>query len=88
MLALWARDRVPGVGRTHGMRSVEAGAARGGELIMAKSTKREWVFLQCTETGDLNYRTQVNVQGGMPKLELKKYSPRLRKHTVHKVKRK
>ncbi len=55
---------------------------------MAKSTKREWVFLQCKETGDLNYRTQVNVQGGMPKLELKKYCPRLRKHTVHKIKRK
>lgn len=55
---------------------------------MAKSTKREWVFLQCKETGDLNYRTQVNVQGGMPKLELKKYCPRLRRHTVHKIKRK
>ena len=55
---------------------------------MAKSTKREWVFLQCKETGDLNYRTQVNVQGGVPKLELKKYCPRLRKHTVHKIKRK
>jgi large subunit ribosomal protein L33 len=55
---------------------------------MAKSAKREWVFLQCKETGDLNYRTQVNVQGGVPKLELKKYCPRLRKHTVHKIKRK
>jgi len=28
------------------------------------------------------------VQGGVPKLELKKYCPRLRKHTVHKIKRK
>ena len=55
---------------------------------MAKAAKREWVWLQCTETKDLNYRTQVNVQGGLPKLELKKYSPRLRRRTVHKIKRK
>jgi large subunit ribosomal protein L33 len=55
---------------------------------MAKSKRREYVWMQCTETGDLNYRTNVLVQGGVPKLELKKYSPRLRKHTVHKLKRK
>ena len=34
---------------------------------MAKAQKREWVWLQCTETGDLNYRTTVNVMGGVPK---------------------
>ncbi len=55
---------------------------------MAKAAKREWVFLQCSETGDLNYRTEVNVQGGAPKLELKKYCPRCRRHTMHKLKRK
>ncbi len=55
---------------------------------MARSKKREHVWLQCTETGDLNYRISVNVQGGTPKLELKKYCRRLRKRTVHKVKRK
>jgi large subunit ribosomal protein L33 len=55
---------------------------------MAKAAKREYVWLQCTETGDLNYRTSVNVQGGVPKLELKKYCRRLRKHTMHKIKRK
>ena len=49
---------------------------------------REYVWLQCTETGDLNYRTTVNVLGGVPKLELMKYSPRLRKRTKHKIKRK
>jgi len=53
-----------------------------------KGQKREWVWLQCTETGDLNYRTTVNVQGGVPKLKLKKYCPRLRRRTVHKLKRK
>jgi large subunit ribosomal protein L33 len=55
---------------------------------MAKAQKRESVWLQCTETGDLNYRTTVNVLGGVPKLELMKYCPRLRKRTKHKIKRK
>ena len=56
-----------------------------------KAAAREYVWLQCTETGDLNYRSSVNTKGGMPeglKEGLKKYSPRLRKHTIHKVKRK
>jgi large subunit ribosomal protein L33 len=54
---------------------------------MAKEN-REMVWLQCTETGDLNYRTEIKVAGGVQKVEVKKYSPRLRKHTLHKVKRK
>ena len=56
-----------------------------------KAAGREHVWLQCSETGDLNYRVSVNVRGGLPEgLQggLKKYSPRLRKHTLHKVKRK
>jgi len=55
---------------------------------MAKSKKREYVWLQCKECSDLNYRTEVNVMGGVPKLELKKYCPRERKRTTHKLKRK
>ncbi|MBK6938767.1 MAG: 50S ribosomal protein L33 [Planctomycetes bacterium] len=61
---------------------------------MAKKSKgkREYVWLQCTETGDLNYRTQMKTSGGLPEKfkaggGLKKYSPRLRKITMHKVKR-
>ncbi len=56
-----------------------------------KAGAREFVWLQCTENGDLNYRTNIRVKGGIAdKLKdgLKKYSPRLRKHTVHKIKRK
>ena len=56
-----------------------------------KAADREYVWLQCTESGDLNYRTSVNVKGGLPenlKEGLQKYSPRLRKHTTHKIKRK
>jgi len=56
-------------------------------ISMAKES-REMVWLQCTETGDLNYRTEIKVAGGPQKVELKKYSPRLRRHTLHKVKRK
>ncbi len=56
-----------------------------------KKAARENVWLQCTETGELNYRTSVNVKGGMPaklKAGIKKYCPRLRRHTLHKIKRK
>jgi large subunit ribosomal protein L33 len=44
--------------------------------------------MQCTSCSDLNYRTEVRVAGGVPKLELKKYCRRERKRTVHKLKRK
>ena len=60
-------------------------------MAKRKGDAVEYVWLQCTETGDLNYRTPVNVKGGMPeklKAGLNKYSPRLRKHTLHKIKRK
>jgi len=58
---------------------------------MARSKKREWVWLQCAETGDLNYRTEINVVQGIPeklKAGLQKYNPRLRRRTLHKIKRK
>lgn len=70
------------------------GSCRGNPKVnvMAKSKDAvEFVWLQCSECGDLNYRTPINVKGGMPekmKAGLKKYSPRLRKHTLHKIKRK
>ncbi len=54
---------------------------------MAKGPAREWVWLECSETGDRNYRTQVRV-GESKKLELIKYCPKLRKRTLHKVSRK
>jgi large subunit ribosomal protein L33 len=60
-------------------------------MAKKKGAAREYVWLQCSETGDLNYRTSVNVRGGMPeglKEGINKYCPRLRKHTIHKIKRK
>lgn len=60
-------------------------------MAKKKAAAREYVWLQCTECGDLNYRTQINVKGGIDekiKAGLKKYCPRLRTHTMHKIKRK
>lgn len=52
-----------------------------------KSKKKlETVFLVCEETGDYNYA--LRRKSGGEKLTLKKYSPRLRKHTVHVEKKK
>ena len=59
-------------------------------LIMAKSgkskRKAETIFLVCEETGDYNYA--LKRKPGGEKLKLNKYSPRLRKHTVHVEKKK
>ena len=54
---------------------------------MAKEN-REMAWLQCMNCDELNYRTEIKVAGGPQKIEVKKYSPRLRRHTLHKVKRK
>ncbi len=54
---------------------------------MAKSKKKvETVFLVCEETGDYNY--VLRRKPGGEKLKLKKYSPRLRKRTLHVEKKK
>jgi large subunit ribosomal protein L33 len=60
-------------------------------MAKKKGAAREYVWLQCSESGDLNYRTSVNVKGGIPeslKAGMNKYCPRLQKHTLHKIKRK
>ncbi len=60
-------------------------------MAKKKAQAREYVWLQCSESGDLNYRTSINVKGGIAdrlKEGFHKYSPRLRKHTLHKIKRK
>ncbi len=60
-------------------------------MAKKKSDAREYVWLQCTETGDLNYRTSINVKGGMAeklKEGFNRYCARLKRHTRHKIKRK
>lgn len=54
---------------------------------MAKGKKKiEVVHLVCEETGDYNYT--LSRKTGGEKLKLKKYNPRLRKHTLHVEKKK
>lgn len=55
---------------------------------MAGKTKKkaETVFLVCEESGDYNYA--IRKKPGGEKLKLKKYNPKLRKHTVHVEKKK
>ena len=48
--------------------------------------KAETMFLVCEETGDYNYSVRKKSGGEKPKLS--KYSPRLRKHTIHNEKKK
>jgi large subunit ribosomal protein L33 len=55
---------------------------------MAKKSKREQVWLVCKECGQQNYRTNISVAEGTPKLELKRFCRTERKHTAHKLRRK
>ena len=41
------------------------------------------ITLACTETGDRNYITTKNKRTQPERMELKKYSPRLQRHTLH-----
>ena len=51
---------------------------------MAKNSSRVKVGLKCSESGDINYTTYKNSKTTTEKLELKKYCPRLKKHTLNK----
>ncbi|WP_211746005.1 50S ribosomal protein L33 [Paenibacillus sp. Marseille-Q4541] len=42
------------------------------------------VTLACTETGDRNYTTTKNKRTNPERIELMKYSPRLKRYTLHK----
>ena len=55
----------------------------GKGLVMV----REYVWLECGESGQRNYRTPKETRG-TDRLELKKYDKKLRRHSVHKESRK
>jgi len=57
-------------------------------MAKKKKQKREDVWLECSECKQRNYRTNVSVAEGTPKLQLKKFCKAERKHTVHKLRRK
>ena len=49
---------------------------------------REWLFLECPECSNRNYRANRSGIVNTPKLEMKKYCRFCRKHTTHKEKKK
>ena len=49
-----------------------------------KKGNRILVGLECTETGMRSYVSQKNRINTNEKMEIKKYNPKLKKHTIHK----
>ncbi len=56
-------------------------------LLRRFAMPREYVWLECTESGMRNYRVSKETRG-TERLELMKYCPKLRRHTLHKESRK
>ena len=50
---------------------------------MAKAGSRVKVTLRCAECKQRNYNTNKNKKNDPDRLEMKKYCPFCRKHTVH-----
>jgi large subunit ribosomal protein L33 len=50
---------------------------------MAKKEVRPIITLACSECKERNYTSQKNRRNDPGRLEMKKYCPRCRKHTVH-----
>lgn len=50
---------------------------------MAKKGPRILITLACTECQERNYLTEKNRRNDQHRLELKKFCPRCRQHTVH-----
>ena len=50
---------------------------------MAKKSAREIIHLQCTQSGHINYTLTKNKKTHPERLEIKKYNPALRRHTLH-----
>lgn len=59
------------------MRSYKAIFKHGGKNMRTNIT------LACTENGDRNYISTKNKRTNPERIELMKYSPRLKKHTLH-----
>ncbi|MGQ9586509.1 MAG: 50S ribosomal protein L33 [Anaerolineae bacterium] len=50
---------------------------------MAKKAIRTVITLACTECKERNYTSEKNRRNDSGRLELKKYCPRCRTHTLH-----
>ncbi len=55
----------------------------GGAERMAKAGNRVKITLRCNECKQRNYNTKKNKKNTPDRLELNKYCPFCRKHTVH-----
>jgi large subunit ribosomal protein L33 len=49
-----------------------------------KKGNRILIGMECTETGMRTYVTQKNKVNSTEKLQLKKYNPKLKRHTLYK----
>jgi len=47
------------------------------------ASNRVKITLVCTECGDRNYTTMKNKKLHPERMEVRKYCPRLRRHTIH-----
>ena len=57
-------------------------------MASKKQGSREGIILECTEApGTSRYITEKNKRNDPERLEIKKYNPVRRKHTVHKEKK-
>ena len=50
---------------------------------MAKAENRPVILLACTECKERTYTTRKNKRNDPNRIELKKYCPRCRRHTLH-----
>lgn len=53
-----------------------------------KKGARRVIALECVETGQRTYTTAKNFQNSEERLELRKYNPSLRKHTIYRESKK
>jgi len=51
--------------------------------VMAKKAIRRVITLACTECKEHNYTTEKNRRNDSSRLELNKFCPRCREHTLH-----
>ena len=56
-------------------------------IFKRRQTMRELVKLVCTECGNENYHTTKNKKLHPERVEIKKYCPKTRTHTIHKEKK-
>ena len=50
---------------------------------MAKKDVRMVIYLACTDCKERNYTSQKNKRNDPGRIELKKFCPRCRRHTIH-----